>query len=198
MNDDTIKDLLRQADRAAGTRSAPPGLADLVRRRMRRQRVVTTKRYVAAAAAIIVITSGAILILSRSKPPGRSAPVDEFTKLRTEIEQLRAEADTRMAIIEQMLARQSRKERLARLEWELARPDPVEQVRLELERTACIMVYQANRMYQELDLPESAVKSYRQVIELFPETHWAKVARQRLTKIEGNQTHPTTSKGDLL
>jgi hypothetical protein len=39
-------------------------------------------------------------------------------------------------------------------------------------------------MYRELDLPESAVKSYRDAVRLFPETHWAQVARDRLSEIE--------------
>jgi outer membrane protein assembly factor BamD (BamD/ComL family) len=46
------------------------------------------------------------------------------------------------------------------------------------------MVYQADRMYHELNLRESAVASYQRTIELFPQTHWAQVAKDRLAELK--------------
>ena len=52
-----------------------------------------------------------------------------------------------------------------------------------------MIVSQADRMGRELDLCQSAAVRYRRVVELFPDSRWATVARQRLSELE--------NKGDL-
>ena len=52
-------------------------------------------------------------------------------------------------------------------------------VQSQRDRAALILVYEADRSARE-NRPADAVASYRRAIELFPQTHWAEVARQRL------------------
>jgi len=201
MNEGKIKELLQRADRAAGT---PPGVADGLAERVRRaaRRRLVVGGACAAAAAIAVFVGIAALVATfagndtpENKPVAqRGMSEQEIARLRVEIEQLRAEADMRMTLIKEMLAAEKRQKRLAAIQRELAKPDPLEQIQLQLEKAACITVYQADRKYNQLDLPESAIRDYRRVIELFPKTHWAEVARNRLSKIEAGKNN----KGDLL
>ena len=90
-----------------------------------------------------------------------------------------------------MAALQEREDRLAELRRTSGGLDPLEDVRRQVEKAAFTTLYQADRMYRELNLRDSALASYRQVILLFPDTPSAKVARQRLSEIEG-------PKGDKL
>ena len=75
-------------------------------------------------------------------------------------------------------------------------PDPLEEVQQQVDKTAFILVYQADRLYRELNQTESAVETYKRVIQLFPENQWAKVARERLAQIKENQSGKTDLKGD--
>ena len=200
MGDDRIEELLRQADRAAGARPAmPPDLAGRVRRLARRRRAVRiTTGAVAAALAVGIATA-----VFMAGPHGEPAPVDntlivdvdnpqdDLVRLRVEFGELRAEAEATLAVARRILDLQSEQKLLAELARIRARPDPVEEVRQQMDKAAFIIVYQADRMYRELNLHESAIASYRQSIKLFPQTRWADVARERLAEIE-------SPKGDQL
>ena len=67
----------------------------------------------------------------------------------------------------------------------------------QVDKAAFILVYQADRLYRELNQTDSAVEAYNRVIHLFPENQWARVARQRIEEIESKKSKKTESKGDL-
>jgi TolA-binding protein len=82
-------------------------------------------------------------------------------------------------------ARQEQKSRLAQAQRKLAAmKDPLVEVKEQLDKAAFIIVYQADRKYNELDLKESAIADYRQVIKLYPQTMWAGKAQERLNGID--------------
>jgi outer membrane protein assembly factor BamD (BamD/ComL family) len=87
-----------------------------------------------------------------------------------------------------VLEDERRQSRLEELEAQLASiPDPLEEIRKQVDKTAFILVYQADRLYRELNETESAVETYNRVIRLFPRNQWAAVARERLSEIEGRR-----------
>jgi len=87
-----------------------------------------------------------------------------------------------------VLNKERRQSRLNELQAQLASiPDPLEEVREQVDKTAFILVYEADRLYNELNQTDSAVENYNRVIKLFPENRWAKVARQRLSEIENRK-----------
>ena len=49
-----------------------------------------------------------------------------------------------------------------------------------MDKTAFLLIYQADRLYKELNQTESAVAAYKEIIQLFPTNRWADVARERL------------------
>jgi hypothetical protein len=108
-------------------------------------------------------------------------PRVDVARLWREIEQLRIEGDARSKLIAQARERMAQNRRLAKLKYQLATtPDPLDEINRQIEETACIIVFHADRKLNELDLKESALADYRRVIKRFGQTHWAKVARQRL------------------
>ncbi len=89
-------------------------------------------------------------------------------------------------------------QRLDELQAQLASiPDPIEEIQKQVDKTAFILVCQADRMYHEFDLKASAIQTYKRVIERFGQTQWAEVARNRLAEIKNNR-NKKGSKGDLL
>ncbi|MBN1489464.1 MAG: hypothetical protein JXA69_06050 [Phycisphaerae bacterium] len=196
---DSIEQLLRAADRAASPPPiAPADLAGHVRRLARRRR---TLRAVggAAAAAMVVLAVGSRFLMPQAGPTAESpiatgpqpATQNEVTQLRAEIAALRQEADAALALARQLAAERQRQDQVAALQRVIDGPDAVDEVRREMDQAAFTIVYQADRMLRELNLPESAIESYRQAIRLFPDSPSAAVARQRLAEIE-------TLKGDQL
>lgn len=212
MPHDPIADLLREADRATGPApTAPADLADRVRRLERRQhklRVVGS-----SIAALLVLSVGTVALVSslsgeaavrdanlaavtddassEAPPEMTDETTPDVARPEADIAQLRAEIIATLALTKELADQQAQQRRLIELRRTLSQPDPVEQVRQQVDKAAFIIVYQADRMYRELNLSESAVDSYKQAIELFPDSRWAKVARDRLAEIE-------KAKGDQL
>lgn len=108
-----------------------------------------------------------------------------------QIERLREEIRTGCQAVHEVLERQEVEQRLAALRKQ-AEADPLKAISDQMDRAALTMVYQADRMYHELNLRESAMASYERTIKLFPKTHWAEVARDRLAELK------TAGKGDSI
>ena len=193
MSDDPLKKLLQQADAMAGGPPETPGdLAQRVRvLAARRQRVRVG--FSAAAAAIVLVVGMTLLWPQGSAPP---QPVNEppvvqveqsqpdIARLKAEIERLHREADTRLAVVQRTQEILEEMRRFEELKRQPPWPDAVANVRREVDQAAYTLVSQADRMCRELDLCDSAAVKYRRVVELFPETRWAVVARQRLSELE--------------
>lgn len=201
MSEDPIKELLRKVDLAAGP---PNSQGDLVARvfRLARRRAAVTRW--AAAAGIVLALGAAGLMVRIAGPGGAQRPQGQLadaqrrpstsidtpngppaaqtpgSRLRAEIASLRAEADSRAAVVEHMLAAEQRRKSLARYRRQRAWPDPGEQVERRMDRAALAMVFQADRMYGQTETRAPAMAIYHRTIELFPESRWADVARQRL------------------
>ena len=109
----------------------------------------------------------------------------EIIRLRGEIARLRAEAESRMAVVQHMLAFERAQENLDELRRYAMRPSPAELIAREVEQTAFTIVYNADRRRrEEKDQLASTITAYREVIRLFPRTRSAEVARKRLRDIE--------------
>lgn len=201
MTEDKIGKLLREADRAAGPPAQVHVSLATLRRRARRRTFVRTA-FPLAAAAIVLLAVG--LRNYAVKTPGANDEQQKIASLEAQVKQLTARTDAAMNLIRQVLEDEARRQRLEELEAQLASiPDPLEELRNQVDRTAYILVYQADRLYKELNQTDSAVENYNRVIELFPENRWAMVARQRLEEIENTKSDKSVpsdksdSKGNL-
>ena len=110
---------------------------------------------------------------------------------------MRAQTDATLRLVQEVLAKDRQERHLAALEAELASiPDPKVEIERQVDKTAFILVYQADRLYKELNRTESAVEAYKEVIQLFPKNRWADVARERLSQIEQRQINKSDTKGE--
>ncbi|MBN2312960.1 MAG: hypothetical protein JXM79_03455 [Sedimentisphaerales bacterium] len=195
MSDQKIEKLLQDADRTAG-RPAPVRVdVSDIRRRAKRRQVVHIGGPIAAAAVLMV----ALSIWSGSlRTTQTTLEQERIASLESQVKELQAQTDAAMSLIQEVLEQERRQQRLDELEAELAGiPDPLEEMQKQVDKTAFILVYQADRLYLELHQTDSAVEAYHRVIRLFPENQWAQVARQRLEEIEKKKSNKTESKGDL-
>lgn len=195
MSENRIRELLRNADRAAG----PPDFgrisaADL-RRRIRRQRLVWLGTP-AAVAAMLLLGFGIWSLCSRPGEPAPPQP-DRIASLEQQVKQLQAQTDSALKLVHEVLAQERQQQRLAALEAELASiPDPTEEIERQVDKTAFVLVYEADRLYRELNQTKSAVEAYEQVIRLFPKNQWANVARERLAEIKKPRINKSKTEGD--
>jgi hypothetical protein len=182
MTEDNIRDLLQKADRMTGGPARLGIDTSCIRRRAKRRRLVSFAGP-AAAAAVLVVALG--IWSPGIRPPRPTSEQGKIASLETQIKQLQASTDAAVALIHEVLENERRQRRLAELEAELASiSDPLEEIRKQVDEAAFNLVYQANRLYRELNETESAVQTYNRVIRLFPANQWAQVARQRLSEIE--------------
>lgn len=185
MTEDKIKNLLQETDRIAG-RPAQVGVnLSAIRRRANRKRLTRLVGPVAAAAALMIGLGIWSLAIKTPEPTGEQRKI---VTLETQVKQLQASTDAALALIHEVLEDERRQSRLDQLEAELASiPDPLEEIQRQVDKTAFYLVYQADRLYRELNETESAVETYKRVIKLFPRNQWAGVAQERLSEIEGRR-----------
>lgn len=105
------------------------------------------------------------------------ARAEDVARLQAAVASLGAEARLQSAIVDRMLARERRRAAAAR---EIARQgDALEQIRRQADRAAYVTLRQAEMLLHEADDAAGAAACYQQVIDMFPETFWARLARQR-------------------
>ncbi len=195
MNEEQIKELLTQADQAAATPTFGPLTPARMRRQVHQRRLVRIAVPTAVAATIVIAAVLGTLSLQIRRPqpqPERIASLEE------QVRQLQAQTETTLKLMQDVLERDRQQRHLASLEAELARiPDPVQEIDRQVDKTAFILVYQADKLYKELNQTESAVAAYKEVIQLFPTNQWAQVARERLSQIEQRRINKSdTQKGE--
>ena len=188
MTEDKIKNLLQKADKTAGTAAPiPANLAADVRRRANRRRFATLAAPVAAA-AVVLIAFGIWCLTG--VPADQMYEQGKVAALQAEIKQLQAQTDATLKLVREVLENQRRQHRIAKLKAKLASiTDPLEEVQRQVDKTAFTLVYEANRMYGELNQRDSAIQTYKRVIELFPQSTWADVARRRLSEIRNSSAN---------
>jgi len=195
VNEEQIKNLLEDADRAAGPPQYGPIRAGEIRWRLRRRRSIAIA---APAAAAAVLLCGVALWNRRPHPQEPAAePQERIASLEEQVRQLQAQTATTMRLVQEVLAKERQERRLAALQAELASiPDPAQELQRQAEKTAFRLVYQADRMIREMNQTESAVETYEQVIRLFPQNRWADVARERLAQIRNQRFNKSTMEGE--
>jgi hypothetical protein len=107
-------------------------------------------------------------------------------RLTEEMVGLRSDADERERVVAAMIEGEQRTRAAAAsaaARRGVGAADPRDRIRVQQDLAAMVLVRQADRYYRELDRKGSAVAGYERVVELFPMTEWAGVARQRLMEI---------------
>jgi hypothetical protein len=184
---DRLGQLLRDVDSAAlpAAPAPAPDLALRVRRlRNRRRRAVRLATGVTALCLVAVVIAAAALRerplapLTPLTPPVALLPAPAPTNKPT-LASLRLDAD----LHEQTAARLagSAPRAVQRLASTSAKTGP--DVQRERDRAALLLVYEADQRAKQ-HRPADAIAAYRRAVELFPQTRWAQVARQRLKEIE--------------
>ncbi|MHC4168943.1 MAG: tetratricopeptide repeat protein [Planctomycetota bacterium] len=185
MKEDELKNLLQEVDRMAGQPGRTQVDVSAVRRRANRRRRARLSGPIAAAAVVFIAAGIWYQVTNNSEQTdGR----EEIMALQAKVRQLQASTNAAVALIHEVLEDERRQSRLDELEAEYASiTDPLDEIQKQVDKTAFILVYQADRLYRELNETESAVETYKRVIKLFPRSQWAMVARERLTEIEGRR-----------
>jgi len=181
---DSLAELLETTDAAFAPPLLQSDLARAVRRRASRR-----SRVRACGTVILLFASLGIAVLLHRRPASSTLvviqpPPSRATNPReseSQLRELRATADTQHATLERWRRSHDTRRRLERVHATLAAAAPSpEVIAVERERAALILLDHADRLRLELKEEEAARAAYRRTIELFPDTRWAAVARQRM------------------
>jgi len=103
---------------------------------------------------------------------------DEIARLRVSLQVLNARAEAHQAAADRLLALERRRRRLN----STGRMRPggrIEEMRRQLDRAAFLTLRRAEMLLSEIGNKPGAMAAYQQVVEMFPGTPWADIARQR-------------------
>lgn len=186
MTDDKLQSLLCDTDDSFA--AVPPDTQKLIRsvrsRAVSRKYLKTTLSFAAAACLVI----GFCLALWTFNEDKQSLSPQQLAALQQDIKRLNATADVTLKLVTEVIERQNRIENLQKLNAQLASyGDPLQEIKDKIDKTAFVLVYNADRMYNELDQKDQAVESYKRVIEFFPDTSSAELARKKLSEIQKNK-----------
>ena len=177
MNENKLKNLLKQADTSAELAPLDAGnLASVARGRFRRRKQAVRYGILAAAAMIAVVC----VFGQRQYQSYRKER--HIARLEQEVQELTERTEATLALVQEMLARQGQQDKIRQLNRQLARQE--NSIQREVDEAAFILVYQADRMAKKYNNKETAIEYYNQVIERFGDTPSAKTARERLTQIQ--------------
>ena len=178
---DSLRQLLRDADATAPIPAPISGLADQVRRRRARR---TRIQRVGAGVAVVCIIAATWAAVRLRKPvvpvsatiSSTPAPVADRALLASLALEAKLHALTaqKLSALQALRGRNAAKTDVNSVEAELG---------LQRDRAALILIYDADRSARE-HRPADAIAAYRRTLELFPQSTWAQVARQRLKAME--------------
>lgn len=159
MNDQALRQLLLNADATAGAVPATSDdLASAVRTRLRRRR----QSQAAALSIVLCVLLAALPFLGTKSSPRPLVKVDQTGK---ELSMIRLQADSQAAAVNRLMQYQRLVDVRTTAERKLDRGQVLDRLQQQRENAARLLTHDGE---------------YRRVLELFPETHWASVARQRL------------------
>ena len=160
MNEQVLRQLLIDADAAAGAAPATSGddLASLVQHRLRRRRQSQI-----AVASMLLCAMFMIVPFVRMSP--KLPAVADQSKTREELSMIRLQANSQAATVNRLMQYQRSLDIRAKAERKFDRGQPLDRLQQQRDTAARLLTQDGE---------------YRRVIELFPETHWASIARQRL------------------
>jgi tetratricopeptide (TPR) repeat protein len=186
MTEDKLQNLLRDTDDSfAAIQPDTQELLRSVRSRAVRRNYLKTSLSFAAAACLVIALCFTLLTVEKGK---KTLSPQQLASLQQDIKRLNAAADATLKLVTEVIERQNKIENLQRLNAQLASyGDPLQEIKDKIDETAFVLVYNADRLYNELDQKEKAVESYKRVIEFFPDTTSAGLARQRLSEIQKTQ-----------
>jgi hypothetical protein len=190
---DALEQLLRQADAAAPAPPLAAGLPARVQQRLARRR---QRQATAAVIPLAIVMGVSILLVLRGQQP-RAVQVDvrpatpSTTKtittttpstaavpLRGVGDDLALTAALHELTAEKLLASSA----FARRRASTPTIPTASEVQMLRDRAALVLVYEADRDVKE-NRPAAALARYRRAVQLFPHTHWARVAQQRLKEM---------------
>ena len=116
----------------------------------------------------------AIVVVSHQRDRRMQADV---AQTRAEIRRLDEEANFRLQLAEKLWQRERERSKTKTS----GRGFTVEPADAAIDRAAFAMVYQADRIAHD-DATPAAQKIYREVVQYFPQTQWAQLARERLAQ----------------
>jgi hypothetical protein len=181
VTEEKLRTLLQKTDQTAGHPASVSVELSTVRRRAHRRRTVSIAAPIAAAAAIL-IAAGISYLTVRTAETSRQR--EQIASLEIRLQQLQARADAAFRLVTEIVEHDRQQTRLAKLEAKLASiGDPHQRIQEEIENTAFILVYHADRLRNELNQTHLAIDNYYHVIERYPRTRSARTARQRLSEI---------------
>lgn len=205
MKQHELEQLLKRAADAPNVRGdssvSPEAIADRARVLVRRHRRIRATACATTGLAMVLLLAS--LSVNRNIPDKMPGPIiandndvpEPELDYDLQIKRLRREADQQMRLVRAMQeANTPRRETSVQLPVGpaptlVARVGavklPVEMIiQQEAEVTARVMLEQGSRWLQQADHREDGIRSYQRTVELFPTTVAARIAKDRLRKIE--------------
>lgn len=212
---ESLRPLLRDADAAFPPPPLDPDLAANVRRLSRRRR---SRRRIAGGCVVVLVAASVVAAVQSSRgrlrggsvaqsgplshspatPPAPhvSVPVSNAVEAAAEYRLAKLEADAAVASASRLLVAERSRRQLRELDGRLADGSPTQAERIASFRAvaALTLISQADRLESRADSPLDALATYRRAVELFPDTPWVAVARQRMEELQSrmrNQEIPS-------
>lgn len=186
MKPDPIQQLLQETDQRRPADSTS-NASDLAGRVLKIRNWRRNVRIVSTLALLLISGTLSLIVLRERGSATQQLAMDGKASLQgpVTLDQELRDLQSQIAVNEQIIRRLKAMETIERAEAEIARLQSRQFPEQEItERAASAVVYQTDRMYRSTGQSASALQAYREVIEHFPGTASAELAKQRVINIE--------------
>jgi hypothetical protein len=185
MLDDRIENLLSATDAALAVPQRRRELADRVRQRKRRRDLQRRSMNLAgiSCAGLIAAIIGIYQFAPRPSPP-MGLDVRQIVRLRAEADSLGAEADALQRQIDIERSARSQQDLCDQYRNELAKAAADGGWPSAVDRAALIALGQGDFYLDSQRSPDEAKAQYQSVVNNFPDSRWAQIARDRLDRLK--------------
>jgi len=176
---DSILDLIQQADDAAAKRQVQVDVQQIY---VRDRHIRRTRQGLGLAAVLVLVLGVVFSVFTQDKlEPVLSGEASSLVVLEAQADRLLARTGFLQEMDADVQKRLGLAARISSLETKMKQiKDPLDQVKVEVNKTARAMVMSANRFEDTPGLRREAIREYQKVMDLFPDNTWARVAKKRL------------------
>lgn len=183
MNEQEIQTRLRQAEPAFDPETAPAGYGERIRGLSARRARRRGAWFAGVAGCLAFAAALAVWRPSREQQAALAPP--EKVDYAATLAALREAADDAQAVADAIRARRKLAAARGAAERSLTAPDPLVEIKLQVEATAARRFAEAERAAAEGDV-RGAAHSYERVVTLFPSSRASALAQERLAHLHVN------------
>lgn len=140
---------------------------------------------------IISLSAAAMILVAFALQYNSIVSQQQLAEINLSIQQLNKQADNTLLLVQQVIKSEKYNSSMNEMKNRItAASETMDELQAGIDKSAFALLYEADRLYNQLNMEDSAVETYKLLIKLFPDNKWSTVAKERLESIDKKNVSP--------